>query len=579
MANQAVGIDIGSHAVKIAWLERKGATTKAIRLFRGTLAGDTDTARLQGALQRSGIRGGHGLLGISGRDLIIRYTHVPPVPDWRLKLLMQFEINEVSGQSGGQVAADYRRMKLPTESDEETVLVALARNTWLQPRLAAARGAGFKVGGGCPNSVAVFNAYLARGGMKEGETVFLVSLGRENIDMAILRDGDLLFARNMSGGGHAFTEVIMSTFGISEAKAEKNKVTKGDLTPRAKARYADSTAEKLANTMQGPAGQLVSMIQSSVMICRAQTKIADLNVDRLVLTGGTARMKGIVDYFQSSMSVPVELFDPAEDLDLSALPEADREEMGGNGADFAAAVGLAQTMLQPTSFKLEVLTESEKRKRHFVERTIWAVGAAVAAVVLSVLLFKTRADDIAKVKAANAGLHALEGNYERVKGWKVGTEASELDEREKEVALRIRRIPGAFTLAVLDVLQKSHTSKYMYFDRLDMTPSKRSFDLNGQPGEKQAQPGAAAGPGDAIRAQELWPELVAEGQFVEDTPNLAGEFPAYIVELKKNLAQVSTASWMPDWRIEVKPTSPDRARRFSLTFELVPAAKKAAEGS
>src|SRR5512139_2002601 len=167
MANQAVGIDIGSHAVKIAVLERKGAATKAIRLYRGVIAGDADPARVQGALQRSGIRGGHGLLGITGRDLIIRYTHVPPVPDWRLKLLMQFEINEVSGQSGGQVAADYRRLKLPVESDEETVLVALARNTWLQPRLGAARGAGFHVGGGCPNSVAVFNAFLAHGSWKE----------------------------------------------------------------------------------------------------------------------------------------------------------------------------------------------------------------------------------------------------------------------------------------------------------------------------------------------------------------------------------------------------------------------------
>jgi len=564
MANQAVGIDIGSHAVKIALLERKGAATRALRLFRGTLAGDTDPARVQGALQRSGIHGGRGLLGISGRDLIIRYTHVPPVPDWRLKLLMQFEINEVGGQSGGQVAADYRRLKLPTEADEETVLVALARNTWLQPRLAAARGAGFKVGGGCPNSVAVFNAFLVHGAWKEGETTFLVSLGRENIDMGIQRDGELLFARNMSGGGHAFTEAIMSTFGLSETKAEKNKVTKGDLTPRSKARYADATAEKLANTMQGPAGQLVSMIQSSVMICRAQTKIADLNVDRLVLTGGTARMKGIVDYFQANMSVPVELFDPVQSLDLSALPAADQEELGENAADFATAVGLAQTLLQPNAFKLEVLTESEKRKRQFLGQTIWAIGAAAAALVLVVLLFKTRADEIAKWQAANKGLDAINKTNQQIRTRKENTEVLELDRRQKEVALRIRRLPGAFARAVIETLTKSHTSKYLYIDKLELDTRKMTFDLKGQPGETQAQMGTSDEAKQNIHAQKLWPAITVQGQFVEDTPDVGKEFLDYITVLKRNLAAVTPEGW----KVEVKPTSPDRNKRFSLTFEI-----------
>ena len=146
MASQAIGIDIGTHAIKIAVLQKKGAVTKATRLYRSKLAGDTDVERIQGALRRAGISGGPGLLGITGRDLIIRYTHVPPVPDWRLKLLMQFEINEVSGQSGGEVAADYSRLELPTDADDTTVLVALCRNSYLQPRLDGVVSAGMKAG-------------------------------------------------------------------------------------------------------------------------------------------------------------------------------------------------------------------------------------------------------------------------------------------------------------------------------------------------------------------------------------------------------------------------------------------------
>ena len=563
MASQAIGIDIGTHAVKIAVIQKKGGVSRALRLYRAQLAGDTDQVRVQGALKRGGVTGGPGLLGITGRDLIIRYTHVPPVPDWRLKLLMQFEINEVSGQSGGEVAADYRPVNLPVEADEDTVLVALARNTWLHPRLEAARSAGLRVGGGCPNSVAIFNAFLAHGTWEDGETTFIVNVGRENIDMAIQRDGELLFARNMSGGGHFFTEAIMNSFGLKEAKAEKNKVTKGDLTPKATARYPDATTEKLANAMQGPAGQLVSMIQSSVMICRAQTKISDLNVDRLVLCGGTARMKGIVEYFKANMSVPVSLFDPAQETDLSGLDPGDAEELGDNAADFAVAIGLAETLLRPTAFRLEVLTGKEKKKRHFVERTIWSVLAAAAALLLIVLLFRNESAEIERVQAANEKLKAIFANNEEVLKRQETAVTDELDARRKEVALRIRRISGAFTRKVLQTILETHESNYIYLERAVLKPEKMSFDLHGNPGATRATGGVAEEAKYNIHQQELWPQLELFGRLKNDTPDIGRELHGYYTKLHAEIDNLTVEGF----RVDMDTTQPDREKRFKVTFK------------
>jgi len=561
MATQAIGIDIGTHAVKVAQLQRKGATTRAVRLFRATLGGDTDAARLKGALARAGMRGGPGLVGVTGRDLIVRYTHVPPVPDWRLKLLMQFEINEVSGQSGGEVAADYRRVELPSESDEQTVLVALARNTWLQPRLEAARGAGFAVSGGCPNSVALFNAFLAHGSWKEEETVYLVSIGRENIDMAIARDGDLLFARNMSGGGLMFTEAIMSSFGLKEPKAEKNKVTKGDLTPRAQARYPDSTAEKLANAMQGPAGQLVSMIQSTVMICRAQTKMPDLTVDRLVLTGGGSQMQGMQKYFEANMNVPVEVFDPVAGIDLSNLDEGDREELGENPLDFAVAIGLAETLLQPTSFRLEVLTDKERKKRTFTERTIWALGAAAAALILIVLMFQTRASDIAAYQKANEKLGNLKGEQDRTQ--KNGQRAMEAESnaRHKEVALRSRRLAGAFDRAVLALLAEHHVDN-IYLERALFSTEKVSLTLAGMPEFRASE---VKEDGSQILRQQVWPTCEVVGRVQEKYTANPGEAHK---KYTTGLIVAAEALDIDGFKVEVAIESLDRNQRFRIVIGL-----------
>ncbi|MGH7163043.1 MAG: pilus assembly protein PilM [Planctomycetota bacterium] len=568
MARQAIGIDIGSHAVKVALLQRKGATTRAVRLFRAPLAGDTDVARVQGAISRSGVRGGQALVGITGRDLIVRYTHVPPVPDWRLKLLMQFEINEVSGQSGGQVAADYRRLNLPVESGEDTVLVALARDTLLQPRLQACRGAGLKAEGACPNSVALFNAFLAHGKSHEGKTTYLVSIGRDNLDMAIQKDGELLFARNIAGGGQLFTQAIMQAFDLKESKAEANKVQKGDLTPKGQARYPDSTSEKLANAMQGPAGQLVSMIQSSVMICRAQTKMTDLTIDRLVLTGGGARLKGIREYFEANMSVPVELFDPVAQLDTSALPAEDAQELGEAPLDFAVAIGLAETKLAPNAFRLEVLSERAKKTRHFLQRTIWAAGAAAAALVLVVLLFRNESADIQKVREANGRLQQLAKRNKSVQERGDKAIQAERDARLRDVALRSRRIPGAFLRAVKDLLQSRHPEAIFLVSE-EMRADKRTLDLDGQPSADTAAPEGDPEGEARLHEQWVWPvcEVVGEVQ-PEWSPSPGQTLNNYYNGLRGGGLPV-----VEGWQIEMKTESLDRNNRFRMTFQLVPPTK------
>jgi type IV pilus assembly protein PilM len=562
MASQAIGIDIGTHAVKVAVLQRKGATTRALRLFRATLAGDEDMVRAQGALARAGIKGGPGLVGITGRDLIIRYTHVPPVPDWRLKLLMQFEINEVSGQSGGEVASDYRRIHLPTEADEDTVLVALTRDTWLRPRLTAVNSSGMSAAGGCPNSVALFNAFLAHGELHDGETTYLVNLGRDNIDMAIQRDGELLFARNMAGGGQMFTEAIMGTFGLREPKSEKNKITKGDLTPKGQARYPDSTSEKIANAMQGPAGQLVSMVQSTVMICRAQTRITDLTVDRLLLTGGAARMKGIREYFAANMNVPVEIFDPVGELDLSNLDAGDAEELEDNPLDFATAVGLAETLLNTNALRLEVLTEKERKKRTFGQRTIWSLAAAAAALIWIVLLFQDRSAKTAAVLEANEEIEAQLAHINSSVNKQKAAIEKESDARHKEVALRARRLPGLLLRKVIVALGESEPEG-MFLESITLETAKVNLDLAGNPTNLDG--GTAKDEGDRVHQQTVWPEVVVSAVVQREliTRRLGDAVNDYQSKLQLAASQLD----VDGFAVEFEPESL-RGTRFKMIFRL-----------
>ncbi len=444
------------------------------------------------------------------------------------------------------------------------MLVALARDVWLRPRLNAATGAGIKADGGCPNSVALFNAFLAHGSYDDGETTYLVNIGRNNIDMAIQRDGELIFARNMAGGGQMFTEAIMGTFGLREPKSEKNKVTKGDLTPRAQAHYPDATTEKIANAMQGPAGQLVSMIQSTVMICRAQTRISDLNVDRVLLTGGAARMKGLRDYFAANMNVPVELFDPVSELDLSALPAEDEQELGESPLDFSTAIGLAETLIQSNSFRLEVLTEKEKTKRRFGQRSVWALAAGAAMLVLCVLLFQNRAAQIAAIEEANIELEAGASRVGRqVKEQKQAIRA-ESDARYKQVALRVRRLSGSLMRSVVVALG-THEPEGMFLERVELRSEKIGLDLAGRPATaagSREQEGQAR-----LHQQQIWPEVVVAVEVQRDQiQGRAGDaVNLYQSKIKAAVSKIKLDGW--DIQFKGESLNGNKFRMFFSLFD------------
>jgi type IV pilus assembly protein PilM len=381
MANASIGVTIGSHSLRAVRVRKKGAGWVVEKVFSDRL--DDDTRKVAGrALAASGFGGAKAVLGLTGRDVIIRYSQVPPVPDWRLRNLMKFEVEEVGSQSGGDVSADYRKLDLPDPDGtrgEDTILVALARNRYLDERIDALGQGGIVAASACPNSIALFNSFAVNATYTEEETSLLVNIGAEDMDIALQRGGELLFARNATSGGRAFTEAIENAFATTRGKAEQMKLAKADVTPKGQARYPDSTAEKVANAIMGVAGQMSSMIQSTLMIARAQTKIPDLKVDRVLLAGAGASLKGLDLYLKQSMGVPVERFDPFAESDTSGLSDREREMVEKAPHEFTVVMGLAQMALAPAAFRLEVLPAGMRRKREFWSRHVWAAAAGVVA--------------------------------------------------------------------------------------------------------------------------------------------------------------------------------------------------------
>jgi Tfp pilus assembly PilM family ATPase len=156
VSTRALGLDVGEETARwVAGCVRKGA-------FEIVPAGEVPTAELAGALKAAGLKGWPAVVGVTGRDMILRTTQVPPVPDWQLRELMKLEIAEVAEHAGDDLCADHGLLPgAARHGDQDFALLALVREKLLEQRSERLSQAGVTVRSFAPNAIALHNAAVA----------------------------------------------------------------------------------------------------------------------------------------------------------------------------------------------------------------------------------------------------------------------------------------------------------------------------------------------------------------------------------------------------------------------------------
>jgi Tfp pilus assembly PilM family ATPase len=375
MARIVTGIDVGLRGAKLLRGHTKGNSFRVtdfafLPLSSAEIADGWQSLALP--FKPAGAR-----IGLTGRDVNIRYTRVPRVPDWQLRNLMRFEVEEIGDQSGSGVASDFNLLpQLPEVEGEDVVLLAMAREGLLEAHTAGVRAVGGSVEAFTPNAIALYNAFL-RYGVVQDETVLLANIGYDNTDVVIVRGPDLVFARNLAGGSRLFEDALAQRLQVSAEKACEIKETLVDLDPAA--RPSEALAERARDATKGAAGQLLGLLQSTVLFCKSQIKVSSLKLDRVLVCGGGAALEGLPQYLASGMGVPVDLFDPFRVVDVSALAPEKQEELERYKLESVIALGLATMSADKQAFGIEILPAALARKRAFAERHLWMIAAGALA--------------------------------------------------------------------------------------------------------------------------------------------------------------------------------------------------------
>jgi hypothetical protein len=317
---------------------------------------------------------------------MMRYLPVPAVEDWRLERLMDFEIREIEGRSGSSMASSYNLLPVPKGlDDEDTMLLSLVREDLLEETMSGMPSIAVKAFS--PNAIALYNCYLALGD-HEQSTTLIASLGKGTLDLALVNGTDLYFARSVSTSLEKRDQILGAKLGTDSERAKALIHKHLDLRLAIGQRLG-TDAERVTRPLLPLYESLPTLLGGVVTLCKAQTRLSELTLDRVLITGGGANANGLVEFLSDRMRVPVASWNPAEMIDPSELPEDEADQLLADGPGSAVALGLALSAADPELYALEILTAAARKKKEFATRGIFNILMGVAAIIFMAVNFTT----------------------------------------------------------------------------------------------------------------------------------------------------------------------------------------------
>lgn len=334
-----VGLDIGSSAVKVCELKK---TRRGLLLTAGgiePLAPDTvvdgavmDANGVSEAIDRlyqsNRIKNQRVATSVSGHSVICKKISVAPMSEQELAESIQWEAEQHIPFDISDVNLDYQVLKSSSPAALDVLLVAVKKDKIWNHTQAVIQAGKTPV-------VVDFDAFAVQNAYENSYTpapsvcAGLLNLGASVLNINIVRNGESLFTRDVSIGGNQYTDAFQKELNLSFEEAEN--IKRGKNLPG----VAEETRRQL---IQSVSEILLMEVHKTFDFFRSSP--AGEPIQRAYLSGGGARVEGLLDYLQQKLGIPVELLDPFRKVvvDSSRLTGSHLAE---NAPSLAVVMGLA----------------------------------------------------------------------------------------------------------------------------------------------------------------------------------------------------------------------------------------------
>jgi type IV pilus assembly protein PilM len=333
-----VGLDIGSSAVKLVELKAGGKAGAEYQLLNIGLEPLPPEAIVDGAIMDSGavidaiqrlfaalrVKTTDVATSVSGNAVIIKKISLPQMSSeelaesihWEAEQYIPFDIQDVSldyevveGGTGGNMDVLLVAVKKDKISDHTSVITQAGRNPLVVD----------------VDVFALQNAYEMNYGVEPGRVVALLNIGASVMNINVVKGGASIFNRDIAVGGNQFTDAVQKELNVSFDQAEALK--RGGGSP-----------DNVMPILQAVSDNIAVEVQKTFDFFKATS--SEDRVDRILISGGSSRVPGLVELFSDRFEASVDFLNPFNNVTYNPR-DFDPDYISEIAPSAAIAVGLA----------------------------------------------------------------------------------------------------------------------------------------------------------------------------------------------------------------------------------------------
>ncbi len=338
---QKIGLDIGSSSLKEAELRplRKGGyelVSLGVEeispecIVDGVIISKLPVSEAIGRIFRDqGIKNEQVMISISGHSVIVKKIGLPVQSDEDLAESIRWEAEQYIPFDITDVNLDYQVLGENTGTGNLDVLLVAAKKDKITDFSSVVKMAGKTPVLVDVDAFALQNAYELNYDPTDQKTVALLDIGANTMTINIVSGTDFLFTRDVGIGGQQYTEFLQKEFNLNfdQAQSLKHGQDIDGLDPAEVDRVIESVTEIICLE-----------IQKTYDFFKSTTTVD--HIDRMIVSGGVAHTKGLIEALTSKFEIPAEKFNAFQNIkyDPQKFPSSLIED---HAPDFAIAVGLA----------------------------------------------------------------------------------------------------------------------------------------------------------------------------------------------------------------------------------------------
>jgi type IV pilus assembly protein PilM len=339
--NELVGLDIGTSSVKAIQLKRAGRGFELIHLGIAAIPpetivdgvimdADAVASTINQIFAENAIKTKEVAVAVSGHSVIVKKIRMTQMKEEELRESIQWEAEQYIPFAIEDVNIDFQIIgPAAAGSQEMDIMLVAVKKDIVNDYQAIISSAGLHTAVVDVDAFALENAYTIAYEIKRDELVALVNLGAAVMTINILKNGVSAFTRDSVFGGSRYTEAIQKGLGLSYDQAEKLKMGQ-----EVEARTFADAKPMIAEVNN----ELVGEIRRSFDFFRSSSQ--DEQIHKLVLSGGSALLPGVLEFLSQGLEIPGEIANPLRNI--KADPKKfDPEYLEFIAPQTAISVGLA----------------------------------------------------------------------------------------------------------------------------------------------------------------------------------------------------------------------------------------------